>query len=109
MEHNEEINMLTVIDEDGNEIECEILFTFDSEEYAKAYVVYTPLDEEFLDEEGYPQVHVSAYTVDESGNEGGLEPIEDEAEWDMVEEVVETFLSELEADNDEESENQTIS
>ena len=32
-------NQLTVIDENGNELLCEILFTFDSDDYNKSYVV----------------------------------------------------------------------
>ena len=30
-----------VIDEKGNEIECEVLFTFESDETGKNYIVYT--------------------------------------------------------------------
>ena len=39
MEHGD--NHITVIDEDGNE-NCEILFTFESEEFGKTYVLYYP-------------------------------------------------------------------
>jgi len=105
MMENMEENILTVIDEDGTEIECEILFTFDSEAYKKNYVVYMPLGDEFLDEEGIPQIHVSSYTMNENGEGGGLEPIEDEAEWDMVEEVIDSFLEE----HDDEGEDAPVS
>ena len=82
-----EMNTLTVIDENGQELEFEILFTFDSPEYNKNYVVYMSPDEADLDDDGFPEIHVSSYTVNEDGEGGGLEPIEDEAEWDMVEEA----------------------
>ena len=97
-----EMNMLTVINEEGQEIECEILFTFDLADYKKDYVVYMPIGDEYVDEEGYPEIHVSSYTTDESGEGGGLEPIEDEAEWDRVEEVVASFIEEMEEEEDEE-------
>ncbi|MCL1990693.1 MAG: DUF1292 domain-containing protein [Defluviitaleaceae bacterium] len=100
LEDGQEMNMLTVIDEEGQEIECEILFTFDSPEYKKNYVVYTPIGDEYVDEEGYPELHVSAYTTDEDGEGGGLEPIEDEAEWEMIEEVVAAFIEEQESDDE---------
>ena len=37
----EKNNKFNVIDKDGNEIECEVLFTFESEETKKNYIVYT--------------------------------------------------------------------
>jgi len=98
----EEMNTLIVITEDNQEVECEILFTFDSAEYQKDYVVYTPIGEEHVDEDGYPAVHVSSYLASANGAEGGaLEQIEDEAEWDMVEEVVATFLEDYESEDDD--------
>ena len=36
----EEKNTFTVLDENGKEITCEVLFTFDSEETKKSYIVY---------------------------------------------------------------------
>jgi len=100
-EELEEMNLLTVIDEEGQEIECEILFTFDSPEYKKDYVVYMPIGDEYIDEDGFPEIHVSSYTASEDGEGGGLEPIEDEAEWDMVEEVVASFIEAQDEEDDE--------
>ena len=37
-----ENNTFKVINEEGREIVCDILFTFDSEETNKSYIVYTP-------------------------------------------------------------------
>ena len=42
-------NVFKVLDETGKEIECEMLFTFDSDETGKNYMVYT---DNSLDEEG---------------------------------------------------------
>ena len=44
MEHGE--NHIMIIDEDGNEELCEILFTFESEEFGKAYQCIMPTDNE---------------------------------------------------------------
>lgn len=82
---------LTVINEDGTEKEYTILFTFKLEEYGKDYVAFY--------EEGEEDLFVSSYKPeDEDG--GSLENVTDEAEWDMIEEVIEAFLLEDEVEND---------
>lgn len=73
-------NSLYVVDENGQEKRMTILFTFENEEYGRQYVVF----EDPQDESG--EVFASAY--DEEGN---LLPIEQEAEWAMVEEVIGAF------------------
>jgi uncharacterized protein YrzB (UPF0473 family) len=44
MEHGQE--NITVVDDDGNEQLCEILFTFESDEFNKSYVLYYPIGAE---------------------------------------------------------------
>jgi uncharacterized protein YrzB (UPF0473 family) len=84
-----EDNQITIIDEQGNEILCEVLFTFDSDEFNKSYVLYYPIGEE--DEEGNSPLYASSY--DKGDEEGGdLVPVETDEEWDMIEEMVATFL-----------------
>ena len=72
-------NSLYVQDENGNEKRMIILFTFDSEDYGAQYVV-------FQDPEAEEEVYVSRYN-----DHGELLPIESDEEWDMVEEVINTF------------------
>jgi len=91
-------NQLTVVDENGNELLCEILFTFDSDDYNKSYVVYYPVGDEHEDEDGNIDLHVSAYTPSENNQGGELLPVESDAEWDMIEEVINTFLADEEAE-----------
>ncbi len=91
MEHGE--NHITVIDEDGNEQLCEILFTFESEEFGKHYVLYYPIGAE-EDENEEIEILASSFTPGEDS--GMLEPIETEEEWDMIEEMLNTFLEEEE-------------
>jgi len=88
-----EENMITIIDEDGNEQLHEILLTFDLDDYDKQYVVFAPVgtdDDEDL-------IHVASYIPDESGEVGTLNDIEDDEEWAMVEEIINTFFEDEEA------------
>lgn len=90
-EHEHESDYITLVDDEGNESLYEILFTFESEDYNKKYVIIYPagtIDEEDVELQAY------SYTEDEDGTSGDLQPIEDEKEWDMVEEVLNTFLEE---------------
>lgn len=88
---------LLVTDEEGNEIECQIIMTFTSEEFHKSYVVYQIKD----DESG--EYYAASYNPDD-GDEGKLLEIEDDAEWDLIEEVLESFLEENEEDEETEVE-----
>lgn len=91
---NEE-KYITVIDEAGNEQLYEVLFTFDSEEFNKSYVLYFPAGSE-EDENEEIEIHASSYIPNDEGEEGNLQPIETEEEWDMIEEMLNTFLDEEE-------------
>lgn len=68
---------------------------FDSEDFDKSYVLYFPAgkgeDEEI-------EILASSYIQDEEGKQGQLKPVETDEEWDMIEEILATFL----ADEDEE-------
>jgi uncharacterized protein YrzB (UPF0473 family) len=93
MEHGEK--QITVIDENGNEQLCEVLFTFESEEFKKSYVLYYPLGAEEDDSEEI-EIHASSFNPNSDGEDGELEPIETEEEWDLIEEMLNTFLDEEE-------------
>lgn len=79
-----ESNTLFVTDEDGNEMEMEILFTFEDDEQKRKYVV-------FCDPQQEEEVFASAYDGD-----GHLMPVETQEEWDMIEEVIGAFSEEHE-------------
>jgi len=92
MEHGEK--HITVVDENGNEQLCEVLFTFESEEFGKSYVLYYPVG---ASEDEEIEIHASSFVPNENGEDGGeLKPIESNEEWDMIEEVLNTFLDEEE-------------
>lgn len=89
MENGE--NHITVVDENGNEQLCEILFTFDSDKFNKSYVLYYPISDN--DDEEI-EIHASSYVPSENNEDGELSPIETDEEWEMVEEMLNTFLDE---------------
>jgi uncharacterized protein YrzB (UPF0473 family) len=93
----EKDNKLVYIDEKGNEILCEILFTFDSEEFKKSYVLFYPVGEENEDE---VEVMAASYTPLEDGSVGELNEIETDEEWNLIEDTLDSFTDD-ECDCDE--------
>lgn len=85
----EEKNTFTVLDENGKEVTCEVLFTFDSEETKKSYIVYT---DNTTDEEGNVRVYASIFDPNKETTE--LQPIETDREWKIVETILESIQEE---------------
>lgn len=83
-------NTFKVINDEGQEITCDILFTFDSEETKKSYIVYT---DNSRDTEGNIQVFASIY--DPKQENPRLEPIESEQEWKIIETILNTLQDEI--------------
>lgn len=83
-------NRLTYIDENGNEVLCEVLFTFESEEFGKKYVLFYEVGDM---EDGDDQVSVMAasYQEGEDGSIGELYAVETDEEWDLIEEMLQRF------------------
>ena len=81
MENNKSV--FTIMNDEGKEIECEVLFTFDSDETKKSYIVYT---DNTLDEEGNTKVYASVY--DPTGQNPALMPIESDKEWLVIENIL---------------------
>ena len=86
---NEEMTFMA-IDSEGKEVEFDILFSFDSEETGKHYIVYTDNTE---DEDGNINVYASAFDPD--NNESELLPIETEKEWKIIEIILEEIQNEI--------------
>ena len=79
-----------VMDENGKEIDCEVLFTFESTETNKNYIVYT---DDSVDEEGNTRVYASIYNPGEEQLK--LSPIETDKEWKIIETVLEELQAEV--------------
>lgn len=86
----EKQNQLILVDEDGTEVLCNILFTFDSDEFGKSYVLFSPVSTE-EDENGEVEVAAASYIPKEDGTVGELNPIETDEEWELVESVLAQF------------------
>lgn len=90
---NEETMTFKVINDEGKEIDCEALFTFESDETKKNYIVYT---DNTLDEEGNTKVYASIYNPDQ--DETKLLPIETEKEWKIIETILDELQNEASTD-----------
>ena len=83
-------NTFSMLDENGNEIVYDVLFTFESEETNKNYIVYT---DNSRDESGNVQVYASTYNPDDP--KGKLEAIETDKEWKVIETILDTLQEEM--------------
>lgn len=78
MEENKKITML---DDNGNKIECEVKMVYLCEENGKSYVFYS---DDTYDAEGNLNLYASILVgIDDEGNVQ-LEEIEDEDEWSLL-------------------------
>ena len=82
---------IIVKNENNEEIECDVLFTFDSEETNKSYIVYT---DNSLDELGNVKVYANTYEKDKEI--GSLGEIESQEEWTIIEQIFSSINNEKE-------------
>ncbi|MEG0026008.1 MAG: DUF1292 domain-containing protein [Bacilli bacterium] len=87
---NEEKITFKVKNEKGIEVDCEVLFTFESEETMKNYMVYT---DNTNDKDGNTRVYASIY--DPNDEEPILTPIETDKEWKIVETILDQIQKEV--------------
>ena len=73
----------TVTNENGESVVCDVLFTFESDETHKNYIVYT---DNTKDESGNVKVYASCYNPDQDEQE--LQPIETDKEWKLIEVIL---------------------
>ena len=88
-----------MIDDKGNETVYDVLFTFDSDETKKSYIVYT---DNTKDEEGNIQVYASIYDPENPNSK--FEAITTDKEWKVIETILETLQEEVQkqaTDNEE--------
>lgn len=91
--NKEQERYFTVTDKDGKTIEYEILFTFDSDETEKSYIVFTDNNK---DKEGSIITYAATYQKD--GERLMLEDIKTDREWNLIESI----LSQIEEKTSEE-------
>lgn len=86
-----EKNTFTVVNDQGQEITCYVLFTFESDETHKNYVVYT---DNSVDAKGKIQVFASIYDPNEKDGTTLL-PIETDKEWKIIETILSSLQEEI--------------
>lgn len=91
----EEPEIIYIPDEEGNEEEFEVIMKFEVDGSDKKYMMVVPVDAEEESDEVY------AFRYEEDGDDLQLYTIDDEEEWDIVEETFNTLMDEL--DEEEES------
>lgn len=93
MDNNEEEQQqISLVDEKGNEELYDVLFTFESDDFGKSYILLYPAGK--ADDE---EVNIEAYSLPEGDDPmdpqgGDLQLIETDEEWEMVESVLNTLL-----------------
>ena len=90
----DEVMTFKVINDEGKEVECEVLFTFESDETKKNYIVYT---DNTIDEEGNTKVYASIFNPEEENPV--LLPIETDEEWKLIEGILSSLTNEEDTSN----------
>ena len=83
----EEDKKIMMLDDNGNEVECEIKMVYLCEENGKNYVFYT---DNTYDQEGNLNLFASILVGEDENGEPILEEIEDEKEWELLDKVLES-------------------
>ena len=73
----------TIVNDEGKEVECEVLFTYEDEKTKKNYIAYT---DNTLDDDGNTKVYASIFNPEEENPV--LLPIESDSEWKMIEGIL---------------------
>lgn len=79
-----ENNEFEIFNEKNEKIKCNVLFTFESDETNKNYIIYT---DNTVDENGNKKVYAS--TFDPKDTNPVLGNIETEKEWKIIEDILE--------------------
>lgn len=88
----------TIKNNKGEELICNVLFTFDSDEFKKSYIIFT---DNTLDENG--KIKVYANTYDPSGKDINLGQIETDKEWEVIEGLLSSLQEKIGEESGEES------
>ena len=96
-------NTFSMLDENGNEVIYDVLFTFESDETGKNYIVYTDNQK---DEVGNIEVYASIYDPNDPQSKLEAEyneriSIETEKEWKVIETILNTLQEEVKKKKEE--------
>ncbi|GAB6990827.1 DUF1292 domain-containing protein [Paenibacillus pini] len=94
---DEEPEIIYIPDDEGKEEEFEVIMKFEVDGSDSKYMMVVPLDSE--DEESE---EVYAFRYEEDGDDLKLYMIENDEEWQIVEETFNTLVAELDGGNEHE-------
>jgi uncharacterized protein YrzB (UPF0473 family) len=87
----EEPEIIYIPDDEGNEEEFEVIMKFEVDGSDKKYMMVVPVEGDDEAEE----VYAFRYEEDENGDDLKLYTIDDEEEWNIVEETFNTLMAEF--------------
>ena len=87
----QESSFFTIVNDEGNEVQCEILFSFTSDKTGKDYIIYTDYS---TDENGNYKVLASVYKPNSPDTR--LYPIETDEEWELIETILNRLQDSIE-------------
>ncbi|MFD0698876.1 DUF1292 domain-containing protein [Paenibacillus sp. GCM10027628] len=93
----EEPEIIYIPDDEGNEEEFEVIMKFEVDGSDKKYMMVVPLDG---GDEETDEVYAFRYEEDEEGEDLKLFTIEDEEEWNIVEETFNTLMAEYDEEDE---------
>ena len=82
---------MSITNTKGEVVDCDILFTFDSDDTNKSYIVYT---DNTYDDSGKLKVYANIY--DPYNDSGVLDNIDTKEEWDLIEGLFDNIKKEKE-------------
>lgn len=88
MNQEDSIDRIVIPDEDGQEHLFTVIYQFDIDETGKTYLALIPTDQEEDEEQ---ELYVIRVEEDDDGGDLNWYQIEDDAEWDLIEETIATL------------------
>ena len=88
-------NKFTITNNKGEELECDVLFTYEDDKLKKNYIVFT---DNTKDENGQIKVYANYY--DPTGKDLSLGKIETDEEWENISNILASLNEKVEAANE---------
>jgi uncharacterized protein YrzB (UPF0473 family) len=95
-ELQDEPEIIYIPDDEGNEEEFEVIMKFEVDGSDKKYMMVVPME----GDDETDEVYAFRYEEDDNGDDLKLFTIEDEEEWNIVEETFNTLMAEYEEEDD---------
>jgi uncharacterized protein YrzB (UPF0473 family) len=95
-ELQDEPEIIYIPDDEGNEEEFEVIMKFEVDGSDKKYMMVVPME----GDDETDEVYAFRYEEDDNGDDLKLFTIEDEEEWNIVEETFNTLMAEYDEEDD---------